>query len=132
MTTIDFPFGLVAESPAAGFAAGGASGGAAPLALATSEEGRAGAERRLARLLQRVRLRLTTPLGSVPLDRRFGIDTAFLDAPASRATLLRQAVVLALRDEPGVRVRSVRLDVALATGRLGRVPVRVEIEVLSA
>ena len=85
---------------------------------------------RLTRVLQRVRLRLTTPRGSAPLDRRFGIDPDVLDAPASPARL-RAAVADALRGDPDVRLVSV--DVVLGPDvPAGALPVRVTVEVLPA
>ncbi len=117
MPTIAFPCGLDAE--------------AAPLLL-LGPDGAPTAEARLARVLQRVGLRLATPRGSVPLDRSFGLDPDVLDEPLTRAARLRQAVADALRTDPDVRLRAVHVDASVGSGRLGRVPVRVELEVLTA
>ena len=117
MPTIAFPDGLTAE----------------PLALVLlGSDGLPTAEARLARVLQRVALRLSTPRGSVPLDRAFGLDPDVLDEPLSRVARLRQAVADALRSDPDVRLRAVYVDPSVASGRLGRVPVRVELDVLAA
>jgi uncharacterized protein len=39
-------------------------------------------------ILQNVRIIITTRIGSVMLDRRFGLDFSFLDAPQNKAQLM--------------------------------------------
>ncbi|WP_412060348.1 hypothetical protein [Rubrivirga sp. IMCC45206] len=114
MPTLDFPGGLAAP---------------APLILAGSSpptDSRERAEWELSRALQRVRLKLSTPRGSVPLDRTFGMDPSILDAPVSSAARLRVAVAEALRGDPDFTLVAVRIGDPV--GRtLGRVAFTVEL-----
>ena len=85
-------------------------------------------ERALARLVQRLRLRLTVARGSVPLDRAFGLDPDLIDAPVSTALpRLRVAVTQALRPEPQCRLLSV--DAAPSSSRPGLIALRVRVAV---
>jgi phage baseplate assembly protein W len=45
-------------------------------------------------IAQNVRMILTTPKGSVPLDRSFGLDFKVLDQPTSRAQALLSAEII--------------------------------------
>lgn len=114
--TLDFPDGLASPGPLQ------LLGAAAP-----TDAGDA-ARFRLSRALQRVRLRLTTPRGSCPLDRTFGLDPSVLDAPVSRVVALRHAVAAALADDPDLRLLAVHVG-DVGAGRLGAVPVRLELAV---
>lgn len=62
-----------------------------------------------ARLDREVALLLSTPVGSMPLDREFGINTDFIDAPPEAAKSLYTAEVVEKiqRFIPAVRVREI-------------------------
>lgn len=119
-TSLDFPNGLADAAPLHLLR---------PLAAATDAAGVSPSpEARLNRLVQRVRLRLTVPRGSVPLDRTFGIDPDVLDeplAPGLGLVRLRAAIATALLREPAVRLRAVELTGA-ESGRCG-VTVRLDV-----
>ena len=61
-------------------------------------------------IVQNVRTILTTVKGSVPLDRTFGIDMAFVDlpGPAAMARLTAAVVEEVEKQEPRVMVTAVR------------------------
>lgn len=63
-------------------------------------------------ILQNVRTILSTRIGTVPLDRDFGIDWSFIDSPLPAAKALFQAAVIdAILDyEPRANVVSVELE----------------------
>ena len=65
-----------------------------------------------AEIQQNVKTIVTTPQGSVPLDREFGIDTSFLDAPANIApTLMLTAIIEAVpKFESRATVKEVLFD----------------------
>ncbi len=81
-------------------------------------------------VLQNIRIILSTPKGTVPLYRDFGINMEFLDLPAPAAeaylrTEIRESVELW---EPRARVTGVEFDQEkLAEGRLGAT---VEVEII--
>jgi len=81
-------------------------------------------------ILQNIRIILSTPKGTVPLYRDFGINMEFLDLPVPAAesymrTEIRETVELW---EPRVRVTGVEFDQEkLAEGRLGAT---VEVEII--
>lgn len=60
----------------------------------------------LREIAQNVRTILSTVLGSVPLDRTFGINSDMLDAPqpVAQAMLVSEIVTAVERNEPRVRV----------------------------
>lgn len=60
-------------------------------------------------IAQNVRMILTTPKGSVPLDRDFGLDFTVLDQPTSRAQALLSAEIITQvsRYEPRANVSKV-------------------------
>lgn len=60
-------------------------------------------------IAQNVRMILTTPKGSVPLDRDFGLDFKVLDQPTSRAQALLSAEIITQvsRYEPRANVTKV-------------------------
>ena len=70
--------------------------------------------------LQRIALILATPLGSLPLDRGFGVDYRFVDRPPRQAAAaLRADVVRAIRrSEPLAEVKAVSFTHEAASGRL--------------
>lgn len=60
-------------------------------------------------IVQNINTILSTPKGTVPLDRDFGIDWSFVDSPQPAAQMmLRQEIVSALKKyEPRVVVLSI-------------------------
>jgi len=81
-------------------------------------------------IAQNIWLILNTPKGTVPLDRKFGIDWALIDKPYPQAIqLLKAQVVRAIETyEPRVKVKQVKVEKASADGQLG---VKVLIEILN-
>ncbi len=84
-------------------------------------------------VLQNVRMILCTPVGSLPLDRDFGLDFSVLDQPLPRARALLSAEIAAkvARYEPRAQVTRVDWDQAqaleAADGRLApAVKVRIQ------
>lgn len=63
----------------------------------------------LEEIFQNVRSILSTPKGSVPLDREFGIDLSYLDSPTpvAEAKLTTEIIVAVKRYEPRVSVTAV-------------------------
>lgn len=75
----------------------------------------------LEEIAQNVRTILTTYRGTVPLDRRFGVDGEFIDEPTPVAiSRLSGDIVAAIEQyEPRVRVKSVNFVMSdLVTGRI--------------
>ena len=68
-------------------------------------------------ILQNVRVILTTRIGTVMLDRRFGLDFSFLDAPQNKAQLIMvQQMCLGLTYfEPRVTFSSIQFDIDKTT-----------------
>jgi len=81
------------------------------------------------RILQRVRIILATPRGSLPLDRNFGITWELLDQPTPRAAARLRAEIAdqLTRFEPEMALKAINMDVDQATGK---VMPRVQIDVL--
>lgn len=79
-------------------------------------------------ILQNVHMILTTPKGSIPLDRNFGIDMSALDLPLSIAeNLMTSKILESLQDyEPRVTLVSTSFEQDHLTGRL-KVKVKVRI-----
>ena len=80
-------------------------------------------------VLQCVKLILSTPKGSVPLDRDFGVDWSMVDRPVGEVSQILKAHIASQihKYEPRVKVKKVEL-----TGEElpdGRIKVRVLIEV---
>jgi len=63
----------------------------------------------LAEILQNVRIILTTPVGSVPLDRDFGVSWMFIDQPTPKAMAEAKVEIVEKleRYEPRVKVTEV-------------------------
>ena len=63
----------------------------------------------LEEIIQNINTILSTPKGTVPLDRDFGIDWSFVDSPMPEAKMtLRQEIVSALKKfEPRVVVLAI-------------------------
>ena len=71
-------------------------------------------------ILQNVRTVCTTPKGTVPLDRDFGLDQTLLDAPiaVAKARYTSEIISVVQRYEPRVKVMRVLYDGDGAEGRL--------------
>ena len=71
-------------------------------------------------IVQNIRLILSTPKGSVPLDRNFGINWDLIDKPfPATIQLLKAEVVKAIETyEPRVKVKKVKIRKATSDGRL--------------
>lgn len=70
-----------------------------------------------------------TPVGSVALDRDFGLDWSFLDLPlpAARARLENEIIRKTMKYEPRVSVQELRWEYEGAEGRLApKVVVKIE------
>ncbi len=80
-------------------------------------------------VLQCVKLLLSTPKGSVPLDRDFGVDWSIVDRPAGEVSqILKAHIASQIRKyEPRVKVKKVELSGEELPD--GRIKVRVLIEV---
>ena len=61
-----------------------------------------------------------TPVGSVALDRDFGLDWSFLDLPlpAARAKLENELIRKTMKYEPRVKVREVQWEFEEEAGRM--------------
>ena len=59
---------------------------------------------------QNITMLLTTAVGSVPLDRKLGIDTSFVDAPALRAMMKARIFILETIQEYEPRVEVKNID----------------------
>ena len=82
---------------------------------------------RVASILQNVSIIVSTPKGTVPLDREFGISNTFLDKPLPVARVLaiseiREAIE---RYEPRARV----LNISFEHSESGRLIPKVEVEI---
>ncbi len=82
-------------------------------------------------VIQNVRMILTTPKGSVPLDRDFGLSFTVLDQPTPRARALMEAEIVRLvgKYEPRARVLRVAWAREEAEAMEGRTFPKVTIEV---
>lgn len=60
-------------------------------------------------ILQNIRCLLSTTKYSVPLDRDFGIDASYLDAPmeVAKAKMVSEIILAVARDEPRAAVTSI-------------------------
>lgn len=63
----------------------------------------------VAEVIQNVRMIITTPKGTVPLDRDFGIDATVVDKPipVAQALLARDIVNAVKKYEPRARIKKV-------------------------
>jgi len=72
-------------------------------------------------VLQNVRVIINTRIGTVMLDRRFGLDFTFLDAPMNRAQLMivQQLCMGLTQFEPRVTFKNIKFSPSLASpGRM--------------
>lgn len=74
----------------------------------------------LTEIMQNVRTILTTPVGSVPLDRDFGVDGQYLDEPQTvvRARMTAAIVEAVEKYEPRVTVENLRWVTVAADGMM--------------
>ena len=70
-----------------------------------------------------------TPVGSVALDRDFGLDWSFLDLPlpAAKARLEAELIQKTMKYEPRVRVHEILWEY---TGRNGKIKPKVVLEIV--
>jgi phage baseplate assembly protein W len=85
-------------------------------------------------IVQNVRMIITTPKGSVPLDRDFGLDFSVIDrpAPVAKALLDVEIVSQVARYEPRARVDQVIWNDDQAGAMDGRLLPQVMIDVEAA
>ena len=70
-------------------------------------------------ILQNCLMILLTEKYSVPLDREFGIDARFIDAPVNRQSQLTAAVAQAIRTfEPRARLKKVNFGGDMVAGQI--------------
>ena len=67
-----------------------------------------------------LRVLYSTPIGSVALDRAFGLDWSFLDLPlpAAKAQMERELIQKTQKYEPRARVQEVRWSFDSINGRI--------------
>ena len=82
-------------------------------------------------VLQNVRMILTTPIFTVPLDREFGVDYSMLDMPMETAQALLRAEIYAKirRYEPRATITDVSFEQSTLDHLDGRMIPRVRLEV---
>jgi phage baseplate assembly protein W len=68
-------------------------------------------------ILQNVRVIITTRIGTVMLDRKFGLDFTFLDAPQNKAQLMmvQQMCAGLTHFEPRVQFSNIQFDIDKTT-----------------
>ena len=78
----------------------------------TSENVNFSPENKIEEILQNVRTILSTVKGSVPLDREFGVDASYLDAPTPVAkAMLSSEILQAIRKyEPRVEITKIEFE----------------------
>ena len=85
----------------------------------------------LAEILQNVRIILTTPVGSVPLDRDFGVSWMFIGQPTPKAMAEAKIEIIEKieRYEPRVKVTEVSFErLSTEDPQQGHLAPRVRIE----
>lgn len=82
----------------------------------------------VAEIVQNVKTIVGTVVGTVPLDRDFGVDSSLVDLPmpVARAKLAAELIEKVERYEPRVKVRSV----AFSGDADGRLTPRLEVDIL--
>jgi phage baseplate assembly protein W len=70
-------------------------------------------------IMQNVRTILTTPKGTQPLDRDFGISLGFLDSPVleTRARAEQECFLAIRKYEPRAVIKKIRWDTDIAGGK---------------
>ena len=70
-------------------------------------------------ILQSVLMILLTEKYTVPMDREFGVDARFIDAPVNRQSQLTAAVAQAIRTfEPRARLKKVNFGGDMVAGQI--------------
>ena len=77
-------------------------------------------------VLQNVRVILSTPRGSVPLARDWGIDMGFIDKPL---TVAKTMAIAAIHDALSLEPRAVIKNITFTADNSGRLIPRVEVSV---
>lgn len=82
-------------------------------------------------IVQNVRTILTTRKGTVPLDRDFGLDFTFLDAPinVSKARLQNEVFEAIRKYEPRAVIREISFNTEQINAMSGRMLPTVKIEI---
>ena len=81
-------------------------------------------------ILQNVSTILSTVAGSVPLNRNFGINSTFIDAPMPRAMARASIMALESIQEFEPRVEVVEIDFAPSENQLGGLEPRIVVRIL--
>lgn len=84
---------------------------------------------RVEEILQNVSTILSTPKGSVPLDREFGVDISFLDRPIQVAKVMIVSAVTEAIEEFEPRAKVERVTVAIDEMEPGRLIPTVEVSI---
>lgn len=84
---------------------------------------------RVEEILQNVATILSTPKGSVPLDREFGVDVSFLDRPVQVAKVMMLSAVTEAIEEFEPRAKVERVTVAIDETEPGRLIPTVEVSI---
>lgn len=86
----------------------------------------------IAEIVQNVRTIITTLIGTVPLDREFGVDMRIIDQPipAAQAKYSAELYRAIKKYEPRVRVRSVKYTQSASEMMNGKITPVIEIEVI--
>lgn len=73
-----------------------------------------------AEILQNVRNILTTPLGTVPFDRNFGIDISLIDEPLeiAKGKLIVEYISKVRKYEPRASIQEVQYETNLENGKI--------------
>lgn len=89
---------------------------------------------RVQEIAQNVAMIISTPQGSVPLDRDFGLDHTIIDRPMPRARALMEVEIVRQvgKYEPRVRVLRVLWDADPAAAMDGAATFRVAVDVKEA
>jgi uncharacterized protein len=71
-------------------------------------------------IMQNVNVILSTPVGSVPFDREFGVDMSFLDLPMeqAKANYTVEVIQKIRRYEPRAQIEEVTFDTDATNGKL--------------
>ncbi|QKS70263.1 hypothetical protein FLK61_26240 [Paenalkalicoccus suaedae] len=81
-------------------------------------------------VIQNLHMLFTTPIGTVPLDREFGIDTSFLDQPINVAQALLRAEYANKTEiyEPRAFVTEVQFESDIKGNLIPKVVIDVDLE----
>ncbi len=82
-------------------------------------------------ILQNVAVILSTPKGSVPLDREFGVSWMFVDSPTPRALAELRAEILSALERYEPRVRVLEISFTADAGKPSKVIPKVKLEIVT-